>query len=165
MQTLGFRDGEYTIDFTGDFGPEVMTLPLKTERLIMDGMTSIQHWSLIQRGLGDLDRMLKQSSRADLDVAEEPKALPRRVFSQMRETDLIFAMIGQHRRGQVPRALGDARIRSTSIASSLWLSSDRLRRSRRARNHTATAAGVRGSRGVGEVDTTLNLVKLDQLSS
>ena len=68
MQTLGFRDGEYTIDFTGDFGPEVMTLPLKTERLIMDGMTSIQHWSLIQRGLGDLDRMLKQSSRADARI-------------------------------------------------------------------------------------------------
>ncbi|MEO8216253.1 MAG: DUF4388 domain-containing protein [Acidobacteriota bacterium] len=68
MQTLGFRDGGYRIEFTGDFGPDVMTLPMKTERLIMDGMTSIQHWSLIQRGLGNLDRMLKQSSRADARI-------------------------------------------------------------------------------------------------
>jgi hypothetical protein len=65
MQTIGFRGGRYTIEFTTDFGPEVMSLPLKTERLILDGIEEIEHWSLIQRGVGSTERMLRHVASSD----------------------------------------------------------------------------------------------------
>jgi hypothetical protein len=65
LQTLGFRVGRYTIEFTADFGAEVMTLPLKTERLVIDAVNRIEHWSLISRGIGSLDRVLQHTPEAD----------------------------------------------------------------------------------------------------
>jgi hypothetical protein len=65
MQTIGFRGGRYTIEFSSDFGAEVMTLPLKTERLVMDAIGKIEHWSLIARGLGDPERILQHADASD----------------------------------------------------------------------------------------------------
>lgn len=67
-QALGFRSGSYRIDFTSDFGPEVMKLPLKTDRLILDAVNEIDHWSLISRGLSDGDLVMQQSQGSDARV-------------------------------------------------------------------------------------------------
>jgi hypothetical protein len=67
-QSLGFRSGKYRIDFTSDFGPEVMTLPLKTDRLVLDAVSEIDHWSLISRGMSDLERVMQQARGSDSRV-------------------------------------------------------------------------------------------------
>ncbi|HUF17997.1 MAG TPA: DUF4388 domain-containing protein [Thermoanaerobaculia bacterium] len=67
-QSLGFRSGRYLIDFTADFGPEIMTLPLKTDRLVLDAVTEIDHWSLISRGLSDGDLVMQQARGSDARV-------------------------------------------------------------------------------------------------
>ena len=61
LNAMRYRTGSYTIEFTHDFPDEIVTLPLATERLILDGIQSIGFWSLIIRGLGRLDRILEQA--------------------------------------------------------------------------------------------------------
>ncbi|MFZ2491303.1 MAG: DUF4388 domain-containing protein, partial [Thermoanaerobaculia bacterium] len=73
---LGHRSGDYTIEFTSDFPPEVMALPLVTDRLIFDGIQRIEAWALISRGLGRLDRVVEIVPGADarlhqLELSEE----------------------------------------------------------------------------------------------
>lgn len=65
MNALRFRVGSYTIEFTSDFPGEIITLQLASERLILDGVRSIDFWSLIMRGIGKLDRLLEQVPGAD----------------------------------------------------------------------------------------------------
>lgn len=65
MNALRFRAGSYTIEFTSDFPDEIITLQLASERLILDGVRSIDFWSLIMRGIGKLDRLLEQVPGAD----------------------------------------------------------------------------------------------------
>lgn len=74
--TLSFRSGNYTVEFTSDFSHEILTLPINTERLILDGVRAVEYWSLIERGLGKMDRLLRQMPGADsrifhLDLNEE----------------------------------------------------------------------------------------------
>src|SRR5207253_2388870 len=61
LNAMRYRSGSYTIEFTTTFPDEIITLPLSTERLILDGIRSIEFWSLITRGLGRLDRILEQA--------------------------------------------------------------------------------------------------------
>src|SRR5207253_991121 len=61
LNAMRYRTGSYTIEFTREFPDEIITLPLSTERLILDGIQSIGFWSLITRGLGRLDRILEQA--------------------------------------------------------------------------------------------------------
>ncbi len=61
LNAMRYRSGSYTIEFTPDFPDDVITLPLSTERLILDGIRSIDFWSLITRGLGRLDRIFEQA--------------------------------------------------------------------------------------------------------
>lgn len=65
MNALRFRAGNYNIEFTSDFPSEIITLQLATERLILDGVRTIDFWSLIMRGIGKLDRLLEQVPGAD----------------------------------------------------------------------------------------------------
>jgi hypothetical protein len=65
LDAMSYRNGAYTIEFTGEFPDGIITLPLSTERLILDGVRRIEHWSLIVRGVGRLDRMLEQVPGAD----------------------------------------------------------------------------------------------------
>ena len=66
LNALAYRTGNYTIDFTEDFPQEIISLPLHTERLILDGVQRIEFWSLITRGLARLDRLLHQVPGADM---------------------------------------------------------------------------------------------------
>jgi hypothetical protein len=65
LDAMTYRNGSYTIEFTSEFPDSIITLPLSTERLILDGVRSIEYWSLITRGVGRLDRVLKQVAGAD----------------------------------------------------------------------------------------------------
>jgi len=65
MNALRFRVGSYNIEFTSTFPDEIITLPLISERLILDGVRSIEFWSLIMRGIGKFDRLLEQVPGAD----------------------------------------------------------------------------------------------------
>jgi hypothetical protein len=65
LDAMSYRNGSYTIDFVSEFSDNIITLPLSTERLMLDGVRHIEHWSLITRGIGRLDRMLEQVPGAD----------------------------------------------------------------------------------------------------
>lgn len=67
-EAIGCRAGRYTIDFTSDFPPDVITLPLNTERLVLDGVGRLEHWSLIARGMGKPDRLLGHVPHAESRV-------------------------------------------------------------------------------------------------
>ena len=64
LDAMSYRTGTYTIDFTSEFPDGIITLPLSTERLILDGVRRIEYWSLITRGVGRLDRVLEQVPNA-----------------------------------------------------------------------------------------------------
>jgi len=65
LDSMSYRDGTYTIDFTSEFPDNIISLPLSTERLMLDGVRHIEYWSLITRGIGRLDRVLEQVPGAD----------------------------------------------------------------------------------------------------
>jgi len=66
LNAIRHRTGSYSIEFTSEFPPEIISLPLNTERLILDGVQSIEFWSLISRGLPRPDRILQQVPNADM---------------------------------------------------------------------------------------------------
>jgi hypothetical protein len=66
LNAMAYRTGNYTVEFTGDFPPEILTLPLVTERLILDGVRQIEYWSLITRGLGRMGRLFQQAPGAEM---------------------------------------------------------------------------------------------------
>lgn len=66
LNAMEYRSGSYTVEFTTEFAMEIVTLPLATERLMLDGVRHIEHWSLIWRGLARHDRMLEQVPGADM---------------------------------------------------------------------------------------------------
>ena len=61
LNAMRYRAGNYVIEFTQDFPEDIITLPLSTDRLILDGIQSIGFWSLITRGLARFDRILEQA--------------------------------------------------------------------------------------------------------
>lgn len=65
LDAISYRNGTYTVDFVSEFPENIITLPLSTERLMLDGVRHIEHWSLIMRGVGRLNRMLEQVPNAD----------------------------------------------------------------------------------------------------
>jgi Domain of unknown function (DUF4388) len=65
INAMRYRSGGYTIEFTPEFPDEIITLPLTTERLVLDGIHMIEYWSLIMRGIGRLDRPIEQVPGAD----------------------------------------------------------------------------------------------------
>jgi len=66
LNAMAYRSGSYSIEFTSEFPSEIVSLPLATERLILDGVRHIEYWSLVWRGLARLDRMLEQVPGADM---------------------------------------------------------------------------------------------------
>jgi hypothetical protein len=65
VNSMRYRMGSYSIEFTSNFPDEIITLQLSTERLALDGVRSIEFWSLVMRGIGRLDRLLEQVPGAD----------------------------------------------------------------------------------------------------
>jgi hypothetical protein len=66
LNAMSYRTGSYTIEFTSNFPDEIIALPLSTERLILDGVRHVEYWSLILRGIGQLDRLLQQVPGSDM---------------------------------------------------------------------------------------------------
>ena len=76
VDSVSYRAGNYTIQFTSEFPDEIIQLPLATERLILDGVRKINYWSLVLRGISRLERMLEQAPGSDtrafqLELADE----------------------------------------------------------------------------------------------
>ncbi|MGN6184645.1 MAG: DUF4388 domain-containing protein, partial [Thermoanaerobaculia bacterium] len=65
LNAMAHRTGSYTIEFQSEMPEGIIVLPMMTERLILDGVRRIEHWSLITRGVGRLDRTLEQVPGAD----------------------------------------------------------------------------------------------------
>jgi hypothetical protein len=65
LNAMRYRSGNYTIEFTSSFPEEIINLPLATERLLLDGISQIDFWSLITRGLARFDRLLEQAPGSD----------------------------------------------------------------------------------------------------
>ena len=65
LNAMAYRTGSYTIEFTTEFPEGTIHLQLATDRLILDGVRRIDLWSLITRGVGRLDRMLRPVEGAD----------------------------------------------------------------------------------------------------
>lgn len=70
------RSGGYTVEFTADFPNEILTLSINTERLLMDGVHTVDDWSLIERGIGHMERLLRHAAGSDtrvfhLDLTDE----------------------------------------------------------------------------------------------
>jgi hypothetical protein len=65
LNAMSYRTGSYTIEFSGEFPEGTLTLPLQTERLLLDGVHRIEYWSLITRGIGRMTRMFEQTPGAD----------------------------------------------------------------------------------------------------
>ena len=95
LNAMRYRFGSYTIDFTSVFPDEILTLPLATERLILDGVEAIEFWSLITRGIGRFDRVLRRAKSADarsyaLELTEEESHVLN-LFSEAATVDDICA--------------------------------------------------------------------------
>ena len=63
---MAYRSGNYTIEFSSHLPDGILSLPLATERLILDGVHGIEYWSLILRGIGRLDRTLEAVQGAEM---------------------------------------------------------------------------------------------------
>lgn len=93
MHALAFRTGSYTIEFVEEFGKDILHLQINTERLILDGVNGIEHWSLVARGIGRLDRTLHHAPDADrriyhLDLTEEEN----HIYSLLSEPQSVSAL-------------------------------------------------------------------------
>lgn len=65
LNALAYKTGSYTIEFTPEFPEGTINQQLPTDRLILDGVRRIDQWSLITRGVGRLERMLRQVPGSD----------------------------------------------------------------------------------------------------
>jgi hypothetical protein len=66
LNSLAYRSGSYTIEFVSELPEGIISLPLSTERLILDGVRVIDYWSLIMRGIMRFGRLLEAASGADM---------------------------------------------------------------------------------------------------
>lgn len=92
-RALAFRTGEYTIAFADELPHEIVKLQISTERLMLDAVQAIEHWSLIARGTVQPGLLLGQAPGADariyhLDFSDE-EAL---VFSLVADPISVLAL-------------------------------------------------------------------------
>jgi hypothetical protein len=73
---VGLVSGSYTIEFVSNFPDAGPALSIETERMILDAMQRLDRWSIIERAVGSMDRVLQQVEGADtkayyLELSEE----------------------------------------------------------------------------------------------
>src|SRR5216684_4197090 len=93
LNAMAYRNGDYTIEFTSAVPEGVIALHLSTERLILDGVRRIDHWSLIVRGINRLERIVEQVPGADtrsyhLELSDEES----HILSLLTEPQTIEAL-------------------------------------------------------------------------
>ena len=76
QNSVSYRRGAYTISFTSEFPDGIIALQLNTDRLILDGVHRIDYWSLVSRGIGRFDRLVRAGAGAEargyqLELSEE----------------------------------------------------------------------------------------------
>jgi len=78
--SVALRDGDFKVDFGREFESEIVQLPISTERLLLDAVSSIERWSLVARGVAGAGRRFSQAPSSDakifhLDLTEEESYL------------------------------------------------------------------------------------------
>lgn len=66
LSAMALRTGEYSIEFTSQWPEGIISLPLNTERLMLDGIRTVEYWSLILRGLNRFERLLEVVPGAEM---------------------------------------------------------------------------------------------------
>ncbi|MCM2315520.1 MAG: DUF4388 domain-containing protein [Thermoanaerobaculia bacterium] len=72
---ITLASGEYTIEFLEDFPSEVTTVSIESDKMILAAIGNVDRWSVVERGIGSVDRMVRQAAGADarafaLDLTE-----------------------------------------------------------------------------------------------
>jgi hypothetical protein len=62
---IALSSGEYSIEFLSEFPPELSSVSLDTDKLILAAIGAVDRWSLVERGVGSLERVVRQASGAD----------------------------------------------------------------------------------------------------
>lgn len=86
QNAVQLKDGGFVVDFGRAFDSDVIQLSLSTERLLLDAVGSIEHFSLVERGVQGAGRRFRHTTEADakiyhLDLSETENY----VFSLLQE--------------------------------------------------------------------------------
>jgi len=70
------KSGDYTIEFVSNFPDSGPAMSIETERMILNAMQKVDRWSIIERAVGSMQRILQQVEGADtkayyLELSEE----------------------------------------------------------------------------------------------
>lgn len=72
---ITLASGEYTIEFLTVFPSEVTAVTIESDRMILSAIGHVDRWSVVERGIGSVDRVVRQVGGADakafaLDLSE-----------------------------------------------------------------------------------------------
>ncbi|MBI2213325.1 MAG: DUF4388 domain-containing protein [Acidobacteria bacterium] len=62
---ISLGDGDYTIEFISDFPSELTVVALESDKLILSAIGAVDRWSLVERGISSLERVVRQAEGAD----------------------------------------------------------------------------------------------------
>lgn len=64
-EAITLASGEYTIEFLTDFPSEVTAVSIDSDKMILAAIGHVARWSVVERGIGSVDRVVRQVSGAD----------------------------------------------------------------------------------------------------
>lgn len=62
---IGLGVGEYTIEFLSELPRELAAVSIDSDKLILAAIGAVDRWSLVERGIGSLERVVRQLQGAD----------------------------------------------------------------------------------------------------
>jgi len=62
---ISLDSGEYTIEFISSFPPELTAVTIESDKLILAAIGSVDRWSIVERGIGSVERVVRQVPGAD----------------------------------------------------------------------------------------------------
>lgn len=65
---ISLGSGEYSIEFIASFPAELTAVTLESDKLILSAIGAVDRWSIVERGIGSVDRMVQQAPGADARV-------------------------------------------------------------------------------------------------
>lgn len=60
--------GEYSIEFISEFPAELSAVSIDSDKLVLAAIGAVDRWSLVERGIGTLERVVRQVAGADAKV-------------------------------------------------------------------------------------------------
>lgn len=65
---ISLGSGEYTIEFISAFPSELPVVALESDKLVLAAIGAVDRWSIVERGIGSVERMIRQVPGADARV-------------------------------------------------------------------------------------------------